>query len=58
MGMTLAEELELVLERDCSSRCLDDPDDRKAVAERIAEYLHEESDDEAKELRPGASQPG
>lgn len=56
--MTLAEELELVLERDCSSRCLDDPDDRKAVAERIAEYLHEESDDEAKELRPGAGQPG
>lgn len=46
MGMTLAEELELLLEEKCSSRCLDDEEDRKAVAETIADYLQEVKPDE------------
>jgi hypothetical protein len=50
--MTLAEELELLLLRKCSSRCLDDEEDRKAVAQTIADYLQEE-DHEAEELSSG-----
>jgi len=53
MGMTLAEELELLLYKKCSSRCLDDEEDRKAVAQTIADYL-QEVNYEAEERSPGA----
>lgn len=57
MGMTLAEELELILEKKCSSMCLDNEEERMAVATTIADYLQEVSH-EKEERSPGAGKPG
>jgi hypothetical protein len=46
MGMTLAEELELLLAEKCSSMCLDNEEERKKVAQTIAAYLHQEDNDD------------
>ena len=43
--MTLEEQIEKLLEEKCSGMCLDNEEERKAVASTIANYMQEASDD-------------
>lgn len=51
MGMTLAEELELLLAEKCSGMCLDNEEERRKVAQTIADYLHQEEKDDRRDQR-------
>lgn len=57
MSLTLAQELERVLEGKCSSMCLDNEDERKKVAQTIADYLQEVNDDRSSEGDKGQEAP-
>lgn len=57
MSRDLANEIYRLLLEKCESRCMDNHEDRKAVAQTIADYL-QEVDHETEERSSGASQPG
>ena len=57
MPRDVANEIYRLLLEKCESRCMDNHEDRKAVAETIASYL-QEVDDETGKRSPGVDEPG
>jgi hypothetical protein len=56
MARDLANDIYRLLLEKCESRCMDNHEDRKAVAEAVVDYLKGGEEDEAEELSSGTSE--